>query len=321
MNVQKQSSDKFFDSHKNSYQFQNNSSPNKGIKHITEPFKIKKQTSYINSPSVIEKLTIKENIKVIVKENEDKQVTKKENFWDEKSIYKSVSIIENKQDKEKRVYNNKKINNNIVKIVKYKKLSENFNESYSERQNKLIYNNSMVNLRLYERSNDRYKARIDYLNKSQDEKIKNEMKVCTFNPKINKTLPKWMNSTADQKVIYEFDFDEKIYDRQIKWKGRNYVKSAGKRLLIEDDIGIFKPVLNENNLKEVFNSKNSIIDISTKNYLQRVKNARDENIEKKMMSDRLFKKVKIVRNNMKVGISIITILFLFIYYFIENQIN
>lgn len=313
MNIQKQSSDKFSDSHKNSYQFQNSFSPNKGIKHITEPFKIKKQMTYINSPSVIEKSTIKENLKV--KDNEEKQVTKKENFWEEKSIYKSLSIKENRQDNEKIVYNNKKINNNIVKIVKYKKLSENFNESYSERQNKLINNNSMVNLRLYERSNDRYKQRIDYLNKSQDEKIKNEMKVCTFHPKINKTLPKWMNSTTDQRVIYEFDFDEKIYDRQIKWKGRNYVKSAGKRLLIEEDIGIFKPIINENNLKEVFNSKNSIIDISTKNYLQRVKNARDDNIEKKMISDGVFKKVKVVRNNITVGdICILSVIFIFIYY-------
>jgi hypothetical protein len=110
--------------------------------------------------------------------------------------------------------------------------------------------------------------------KNEEMKIQSELSACTWKPKINKQISKG----GENHRIY-YNNSSKIHDRIINWKHKKEQKIGRSRSIVKDDC-TFKPAINNNDVKEIFNNELSFNKAESK-FIYRLNKARIEEDEKK----------------------------------------
>ena len=226
-----------------------------------------------------------ESNKRVIEDNTSKVNSNKKDdfeFWEDcHNKPKSIEII----DKET-LSNNKSIlppaNTNFKKIIN--KIDQN-NESLSNNRKKYTYNE--VGSRLYEKGRMKHELNKILFIKKLENKHKEELNECTFRPKLNRnnSLPKEFQLKLENSQIYEFNLNEDIYDRQVKWKSRSLIKTTRFKNKRNEDIWTFKPILIENQLDSIFEDKGLNSNILIKKHVERQNSARVKNKEKKIYKE------------------------------------
>lgn len=204
----------------------------------------------------------------------------KGDFWEDMSG-KNMKIEDNTDN----AYQNQhSVNKNIKPFILTKSNSNtdfdpDTNQFHYESMNKKMSKRNKSEehgLKLYEKGKLKIELSRLLFTKNMELKIQEELKDCTFKPKLNKphNLPKEVKEKLYNNIAYEFDLKEPIYYRQAKWKSRSLIKSSRMKNSTANNGYSYRPNFSNSNLNNVFEDKGFGENLLVQKHLARQYNAR-----------------------------------------------